>query len=320
VSHRVRVIVPATTSNLGPGFDLFGLALDRYLRLTIRIDGTFMMRTGVDTEWTTTWSGQGSGAPAPVPEGSRNLVVRGIERAWEEAGVQCRGRVIVEASSEIPVARGLGSSAAALIGGLLAGEALADIPLGPERLIAIAASEEGHPDNAAAALLGGLVASAQLQPGARVLCHRARLHEDFLLVAVVPAFTLSTRLAREALPGHLPFRDAVRSQQRTFFLFQALTEGRGDLLRELVEDVLHQPHRAPLIPAFDDLLAVAYRAGAIAAWLSGAGPTLMLLTSSDADQAERSGEAVRARWLQEGIESEVVLLSPDDVGAAVQPD
>ena len=313
MSRKVRVVVPGSTSNLGPGFDLIGLAVDRYLRASVEIDGEFVMAGTGTTRWEIVWEGEGSGDPGRVPGGEENLLVRGILSAWAEAGLTFGGRVAVEARSEIPVSRGLGSSAAAVAAGLLAGAFLADYEIEPRRLIALAAAEEGHPDNAAPSIMGGLTAAA---PGAGegILVRRERLDEDFLLAAVVPEVELSTRMAREALPAHIPHPEAVRNQQRAFFLFEALVGGWGEQLRELTRDHLHQPYRAPLIPGFDDLLALALDQGVQAAWLSGGGPSIMLLSDAGADRLEEVGTALQGRWREEGMASRVFLLGPDDVG------
>lgn len=311
-----RSVVPASTSNLGPGFDLFGLAVDIYLRLRVEVEGTFVMSGMAAPEVTMRWEGEGSGAPDPVPTDEENLAVRGILRAWRESGVSLDGKLRIEAKSEIPVARGLGSSAAAYLAGLLAGDAVASSGIEQDRFLELTAAEEGHPDNAAPCLYGGLVAAAPVVGSEGVRTHRARLYEDYLLGAVVPDLTVSTRIAREALPARIDHAEAVRSQQRAFFLFQALTEGWTEALRELVTDVLHQPYRAPLVPGFDDLVALAYAEGAAAAWLSGSGPTILVLSDGGADAVEGITAALQRRWEADSIGSRTLLLGPDDVGAA----
>jgi homoserine kinase len=317
MNRTVQAVVPGSTSNLGPGFDLFGLALDLYLRLKVEVEGEFVMATAARTEWELTWAGEGSGPPAAVPLDEENLAVRGLKKVWETTGVGVDGRVRVQARSEIPVARGLGSSATAFVAGLLAGEALAEADLGKERLLALAAAEEGHPDNAAPALYGGLVAAAPLPGGDHILTQRGLLFEKYLLGVCIPERTLNTRLAREALPASIPHREAVAGQQRAFFLFQGLTEGCTWALRELVRDVLHQPYRAPLVPAFDDLVERAYECGAHAVWLSGSGPALCWLVEGPLEQVETIGAALVLRWHQEGIAARTQVLAPDNWGGAV---
>jgi homoserine kinase len=314
--RTVQAVVPGSTGNLGPGFDLFGLAVDIYVRLTVTVEGTFVMASTAEPEWVVEWDGEGSGPPAPVPLDRQNLAVCGLESAWSAAGLAFDGRVNVSGSSEIPVARGLGASAASLVAGLLAGDSLADASLDPERLLELATAEEGHSDNAAPSIMGGLIAAAPLE-GRGVLTHRSRLFEDYLLGAVVPEMTLSTRLAREALPGEIAHQDAVKNQQRSFFLFHALVEGRTDELKELVEDSLHQPYRARLIPCFEELMALAWSGGADAVWLSGSGPTLLVLVEGSVDRVEGICRPLEERWAAEGISSRTLVLGPDDLGGAV---
>jgi len=313
--RTVQAVVPGSSGNLGPGYDLFGLALDIYVRLTVTVDGTFVMASTAEPEWVIEWEGEGTEPPALVPLDDSNLAVRGLISAWDAAGLTLDGRVTVSGSSEIPVARGLGASAASLAAGLLAGENLADASLGKERLLALAATIEGHSDNAAPSLMGGLIASAPI--GENVITHRTTLFEDYLMGAVVPDIALSTKLAREALPAEISHLDAVTNQQRSFFLFQALSEGQTDYLRHLVEDFLHQPYRARLVPCFDELLDLAWQGGADAIWLSGAGPTLLVLAEGTVERLEEICLPLQERWSAEGISSRIMIVGPDDLGGAV---
>ena len=316
MKRSVQAVVPGSTSNLGPGFDLFGLAVDLYLRVTVSIEGSFSMAGTADTEWIIDWQGEGSGPPAPVPLDESNLVVRGLTRIWESAGLALDGRVEITGRSDIPVARGLGASGAAIVAGLLAGSNLCEAATGDDELISLATVEEGHPDNVAPSLRGGLIAAAVMDDG-EVFLHRGRLHEDYLIGTVIPELALSTRHAREALPGQVPHTDAVRSQQRAFFLFHALEQGWTGRLERLVHDTLHQPYRARLIPAFDDLFDLARQNGADAVWLSGSGPTIIVLREGGIDLVERACAPLVERWAAEGIESRVVVTGPDDLGGAV---
>jgi homoserine kinase len=313
--RTVQAVVPGSTGNLGPGFDLFGLALDIYVRLTVTVDGSFVMASTADPEWSVEWQGEGTEPPALVPLDDGNLAVRGLISAWDAAGLTVDGRVTVSGSSEIPVSRGLGASAASLVAGLLAGDTLADASLGKERLLAMATAIEGHPDNAAPSLMGGLIASAPV--GENVITHRTRLFEAYLMGAVIPDIALSTKLAREALPAEISHLDAVANQQRSFFLFHALSEGQTDYLPHLVEDLLHQRYRARLIPCFDELLALARKGGADAIWLSGAGPTLLVLAEGSVENLEEICRPIQQRWGEEGISSRTLIVGPDDLGGAV---
>lgn len=316
MTRSVQAVVPGSTSNLGPGFDLFGLAVDLYLRVNVSIEGTFVMAGTKKTSWIVEWEGEGCDPPAQVPLNDQNLVVRALERVWGTIGLSLDGKVVIEGRSEIPVARGLGASGAAIVAGLLAGERLAGASLGTDQLLVLAAGEEGHPDNVAPSLLGGLIAAAPAGESG-ILTHRARLFDDYLIGAVVPEIALSTRMARESLPSHIPHRQAVANQQRSFFLFHALTEGRTAQLRGLVQDDLHQPFRSKLIPAFDELMELARSGGADAVWLSGSGPTLLILLEGSVERVEEICAPLIDRWEVEGISSRTLVLGPDDLGGAV---
>ncbi|MFC1628767.1 homoserine kinase [Gemmatimonadota bacterium] len=316
MKRSIQAVVPGSTSNLGPGFDLFGLAVDLYLRVTVSIEGSFSMVGTAETEWIIDWQGEGSGPPAPVPLDDSNLVIQGLTRVWESAGLALDGTVEITGRSDIPVARGLGASGAAIAAGLLAGSHLCEAEIDEDELINLATAEEGHPDNVAPSLRGGLIAAAVMDDG-EVFLHRGRLHENYLIGAVIPELALSTRLAREALPGQIPHLDAVRSQQRAFFLFHALEQGWTERLERLVRDTLHQPYRAKLIPAFHDLFDLAHQGGADAVWLSGSGPTIIVLCDGTIDMVERVCDPLVERWAAEGIASRAVVVGPDDLGGAV---
>jgi len=316
MKRSVQAVVPGSTSNLGPGFDLFGLAVDLYVRVTVTIEGSFVMTGTGTTAWEVTWEGEGSEAPDRVPTDTGNLVLRALTRVWDSAGVSLDGRALVAGRSDIPTARGLGASGAAIVAGLLAGERLAEADLGRERLLELAVAEEGHPDNVTPSLHGGLTASAPLGPAGIAVC-RERLNEAYLMGAVVPDIALSTRLAREALPAEIAHAEAVANQQRSFFLYRALVEGRTEELTVLTRDVLHQPYRSRLIPACDELLARAAGKGADAVWISGSGPTLMVLVDGAVERVEEICSALVTRWAEEGIGSRMLVLGPDDLGGAV---
>ncbi len=316
MNRSVQAVVPGSTSNLGPGFDLFGLAVDLYVRVRVEIEGAFVMAGTATTAWEVAWEGEGCAPPDRVPTDESNLVVRALTRVWEAAGVSLDGRTVIRGSSEIPTARGLGASGAAIVAGLLAGERLAEASFGTRRLLDLAVAEEGHSDNVTPSFFGGLTASAPLE-GDGVLVHRERLFEDYLLGAVVPEIALSTRLAREALPAAIAHTDAVANQQRSFFLFRALADGDTDRLPALVRDALHQPYRARLIPACEDLLALASAGGAAAAWISGSGPTVMVLAEGAVERIEEICLPLVQRWAADGIASRTLVLGPDDIGGAV---
>jgi homoserine kinase len=261
-------VVAASSANLGPGFDSLGLALSLYDDIVVET-----------TESGLTVDVEGEGA-AQVPVDSSHLVVRAIERGLQAAGVAVPG-MIVRCRNDIPHSRGLGSSAAAVVGGLAAVNGLVtqvgSTALTESELIQLASEFEGHPDNASAAVLGGAVVSWTDGDGApRYAAARLRLHPDIHLFPAIPEERSSTAETRVMLPDSVSHADARFNVSRAALLVVALTE-RPDLLMEATEDVLHQPQRAPAMPASAEYLRILRRCG-VAAVLSGAGPAVIALS------------------------------------------
>ncbi|HEU5298328.1 MAG TPA: homoserine kinase [bacterium] len=297
---RVRVRVPATTANLGPAFDVLGLALGLYNE----IEAEPAERTEVAV------AGEGEGTLAAD---EANLVARAAGRAAQAAGrsgafrIRCRNR--------IPMARGLGSSAAAIVGGLAAADAALELCLGRDALLDLAWKMEGHPDNVAAALLGGAVLVDT--SGGRVVWTRIIPRWEAAVVAAVPDFAVSTEEARAALPDRVPLRDAVANLGRTARLVAAMTTGDTALLAGALADGLHQPYRARLVPGMEDVISAAQEAGAYGAALSGSGPAIVALAPPD--RTDAVGRAMVAAFGRSGHRAEAMTLRVDATGAAATP-
>ena len=275
----VRVRVPATSANLGPGFDSLGLALGLYDEVMVRIADSGLQ---VDVA--------GEGADT-VARDERHLVVRAMRAAFERLGARPPGLELV-CANRIPHARGLGSSAAAICAGIVAARALTvGATLSDEAVFQLATELEGHPDNVAACLRGGFTIAWLDQAGeisdaavdtARVL--RVDPADTVRAVAFVPDRGLSTEVARGLLPKLVPHADAARNAGRAALLTAALTQGRADLLLAATQDSLHQDYRAPAMADSAALIA-ALRAAGHAAVISGAGPTVLVLTTEDQVEA-----------------------------------
>jgi homoserine kinase len=263
-------VVAASSANLGPGFDSLGLALSLYDEIVIETT-----ETGLTVEV----EGEGAGQ---VPLDSSHLVVRAVEQALHATGVTAPG-MIVRCRNDIPHSRGLGSSAAAVVGGLAAVNGLVtqagSTPLTETQLIQLAGEFEGHPDNASAAVLGGAVVSWTEHDGPqpRYAAAPLRLHPDIRLFPALPEERSSTAETRVLLPEQVSHSDARFNLSRAALLVVALTE-RPDLLMEATEDVLHQPQRAAAMPASAEYLRILRRYG-VAAVLSGAGPAVIALST-----------------------------------------
>jgi homoserine kinase len=296
---RVRVRVPATSANLGPGFDALGLALSLYNEVTLEPAPTIEVSV----------EGEGKGRLDPGP---RNVVVRGVRMAHEAAGRPFPGARL-RCVNGIPLSRGLGSSAAAWVAGLVGGNALLGDPLDRHGLLALAARAEGHPDNVTAALLGGLTVSCATGEGIAAVSLPGP--GDVAWVVLVPDIEASTREARAVLPDTVPRADAVFNVQRVSLLLAALATGRADLLATAMHDRLHQPYRRRLFPWMDAVMSAARDAGALGCVLSGAGPSILAAVRP-------SGEAVASameRALRSaGIGGRALALAVDTAGTTVE--
>jgi len=306
--RRVAVEVPATSANLGAGYDTLAVALE----IVDRVEVEAIARQDVGVELSV--DGEGAGE---LPADRSNSFVIALERGLAEArgtlpdGMSWRIRM----TNRIPLSRGLGSSAAATVGGLLAGAALGGLRLTPDRALALATELEGHPDNAAAALLGGFTIAAIGEAGAPSAV-RFDAPRQLRAVLFIPDLRLSTREMRAALPETVPLVDAVANLQRVALGVAGLATGRPDFLRQLTVDRLHEPYRAAVYPQLPDLVAAARAAGALGACLSGAGSTVIAFVDSLRLITRLEG-AFRAASADLDLPGRVELVAPRNTGARI---
>ena len=301
VRRAVRVRAPASSANLGPGFDCAGLCLALYHELTVREYGG----RGFELH------NSGEGADS-LPEDETSLVYRALGTAFGRTDHR-PGRLVVESHSDIPLARGLGSSAAAGLAGLAAGFALAGLEVERPALLDLAMGSEGHADNAAPCLYGGFTVACRHPAGVR--CARLPVPEGLTAVVAIPDFTLATSRSRAVLPRTVDLADAVGNQGRLAQLVAAMATGQLDLLADAMVDCLHQPYRAPLVPGFEAVCRAALAAGALGAALSGSGPTIIALaTGGQTDIAA----AMAAAWAGAGIRARTHVLEVDEAGLQVE--
>ncbi len=307
--RRITVEVPASTANLGAGYDCLALALALLLRVEIEVLG--WSRGEVEL----TVSGEGEGE---LPANRQNRIVRGLVAAIEAARGPLPERVgwRIAVRSEIPLARGLGSSAAATVAGLVAGNVLSGEGLTSADLLRLATEIEGHPDNAAAALLGGFVVVGPAPEGDGLEAIRFDAPRDLRAILFIPERRLATEEMRRILPASIPLADAVANLGRVALGVAGLSVGRTELLRVLTEDRLHEPYRAAVFPELPRLTAAARAAGALGACLSGAGSTVAAFADSVAS-ITRVEAALAAAAADLDLAGRLAVVAPRNVGATV---
>jgi len=301
VGRAVHVKVPATTANLGPGFDTLGLALSLYNELDVealRAPGLEIATSGIGAD--------------DVPTDDSNLVVRSIAHAFAWAGVELPG-LRLTARDAIPHGRGMGSSGAAIVAGIMAAKGLLDgiVEIDASRALALATELEGHPDNVAPALFGSLTIAWMTPDGPQH--KRLMVHRGVSPLVAVPVSTMSTALARSLQPASVPHEDAIFNVSRSALLIAALIQS-PELLLAATEDKLHQSYRAAAMPETDRLIRVLREQG-LAAVVSGAGPSILVLGSDPAQRLRASeliGQHAETPW-------DSMLLAVDFRGATVVP-
>ena len=306
IGQKVVVDVPATTANLGPGFDCLGAALDLNNRFAMRRIEGGGERFELIIEGT-----EGS----HLRGGPENLVYRAAQRVWKAAGLE---PVALEARVRlaVPPARGLGSSATAIVAGLMGANALVGEPLSKEKLLELAIDIEGHPDNVVPSLLGGLCMTAKAA-SQRWRVVRCEWTPSVKAVVAIPSIRLSTSEARRAMPKAIPVGDAVVNLGALTLLLQGLRTGNGGLISDGMHDRLHEPYRWRLIKGGDQVKQAAMDAGAWGCAISGAGPSVLALCEEDKGPAV--SRAMVKAWEAAGVASRAPVLNLQTSGSHWQP-
>ncbi len=309
IKKNVTVIAPATTANLGPGFDAVGLALDLHNRVEIEVTepGTLSIEI----------AGEGSDI---ISTDETNLLYRAAARYWSIMGVDFRKFGLkIRCINGIPVSRGLGSSSAAIVGGVVAADRIIGSPASKEDLVRIAADIEGHPDNVAPSILGGIVISAKngdCRFGKDFIFKRIDPPKDLKAIVAIPDYQLSTEQARVVVPSSFPKEDSIFNIGRTALLVSSLMSGDFEKLKYAMQDRLHQPYRAKLIPGLYEVLDAAVENGAYGAALSGSGPTLIAFAGNDRSVCRKVADAMKMCFKSHKINCETRILSISGMGAA----
>lgn len=270
----MKIRVPASSANLGPGFDCFGIAWKLYNELDFELCGDGLSFSGCDYRYAN----------------ESNWAYVAYKAVLERCGIAPAALHIHFGDCQIPIGRGLGSSSALLVAGVMAANELHGLGLSREELLDVATVLEGHPDNVAPALYGGLSASAMVA-GKPVTVHYP-LSDKLHFTALIPPFELSTHDARRVLPQYIPREDAIFNISRGALLLNALGSGDTELIKVAMDDKIHQPYRIPLIAGYDIARGLAYKCGAAAICISGAGSTLLCVSEKE-DLAEKMVEASR---------------------------
>ena len=301
--NKITLKIPATSANCGPGFDCLGVALNLYNEVTYEITDNDKLELEIE--------GEGAGYMQP---GSYNLAFSSFFRVWNKVA---NGRHIglkLKQLNRIPMSRGLGSSSSAIVGGVLAASILGEANLTKEELLRYANSLEGHPDNVAPAIYGNFTISFFESLGPK--CFVLQPAKPIKFIACVPELKLSTELARKAIPFKINHKDAVVNASRTALLVAALTSGKYEYLPTAMQDKLHQPYRAHLIPGLREAFYGARNKGAYSAIISGAGSTIMAYASPDQD-VEAIGAAMQNALKLKGVESQYYIYDMDTHGARI---
>lgn len=295
----VTVTVPATSANVGAGFDALGLALSMHNVFTFEESDRIHI-TSVDQ--------------THVPGGPNNLVYRSARAVYDQLGVPLKGLRITQ-RNDIPMARGLGSSSACIVAGLLGANALLGCPLTQRQMLTLATAIEGHPDNVAPAMLGGFVTSVYDE--GQVYSVRKSIDEELAFAAFIPNFKLLTEKARAALPKTVDRADAVYNLSRAALATAAFCDGDYELLKVATKDALHQQYRLPLIPGGERIFELAWDLGAYAVYISGAGPTIMAVVHRDNSDFFGRAEELLAET-PETLAFSLRRMLADNTGAVVE--
>lgn len=318
-NSAVTAIIPASTTNLGPGFDVLGVAVSLYNQVSLQETAgiTEVICLGQDSD--------------KLLSDTSNVAYQAADLIFAKVGYQPDG-LRLTLQNGIPAIRGLGGSGTAILGGLLAanamcGQKFGQPPFSLQEILAFATEIEGHPDNVAASLLGGFVVSAtaevqnvntvgEIEAVTTVKTVKITPPDELRLIIAVPDFTLATKVARSVLPESVDLSAAVFNMSRSSLLVAAMATGDLDLLPVSMEDRLHQPYRAKLIPGFEEVSRSALEAGALSIALSGAGPTIVAYTRASAPTQQIADQMALA-FQQNGLACQTQILTVDTEGAKV---
>ncbi|MDY6363918.1 MAG: homoserine kinase [Cyanobacteriota bacterium] len=312
---KISVKVPATTANIGPGFDCLGMALPIYN--TVTIEETVLPGTGVEINVLADSASIDELELEHIPSDENSLVYKAVEALYNSIG-QVPGELKITVKSSIPVAKGLGSSASVIIGALVAANELLGHPADEPALLSIACELEGHPDNITPALVGGLVISSQEEDGS-VLYRKLEWPQEWAVTVCVPDFELSTDIARSVLPKEVALSDAVFNVQRMAMFIQAVHTKDTELMKSALQDKLHQPYRMKLIQGFDKIYeCLRFNENVLGCVISGAGSSILIISLRN--DLEKIKNTVKETWADMNIKANIKTLNVEQNGALIISD
>ncbi|MBQ3819054.1 homoserine kinase [bacterium] len=309
---KISVRVPATSANLGPGFDCVGVALPIYN--TITIEETVLPGTGVQINAFKDENGVDVPITEHVPLDENSIIYKAVELLYNSIG-QTPAELKITVQTQIPVSRGLGSSASVIVGGLLAANELLGKPADEVALLSIATEVEGHPDNITPALTGGLVLTSQEADGS-VIYTKLDWPEDWLITVCIPDYELSTDISRSVLPKEVPMQDAVYNAKHLAMFIQAINNKDADLLRLALHDKLHQPYRMKLVPGLDKITEnLKHEESVLGCVLSGAGPSIIIISLKQ--NLDKIKSIVNETWENMNVKADIMTLPVEKQGAII---
>lgn len=306
---KVSVKVPATTANFGSGFDCLGMALPVYNIITI--EETVLPGSGVEINIISEIDDDEL-AIEHIPRDENNIIYKAVEMLYNSIG-QTPSELKINIRSQIPIAKGMGSSAAIIVGGLMAANELLGKPADEAALLSIATEVEGHPDNVTPAIVGGLVMSS-LEDDGSIVYRRLPWPEEWHITICIPDYELATEIARSVLPKDVPLKDATFNSRRLAMFIEAIHTKDSELMKLALQDKLHQPYRTKLVPGLYDIIEnLKHEENVMGCVLSGTGPAILVI--SQKNNLDKIKSIVSETWANYNVKTDIRTLKMEEQGA-----
>ncbi len=312
---KISVKVPATTANLGPGFDCLGMALPLYNIITI--EETVLPGTGIEINVIDKSETSDELMIDHMPMDENSIIYKAVELLYNSIG-QTPSELKITVQSQIPIARGLGSSASVIVGGLLAANELLGHPADVVALLSIATEVEGHPDNVTPAIVGGLVLTSQEEDGS-IIYRKLNWPEEWNITICIPDYELSTEISRSVLPKEVPLEDAVFNAKRLAMFIEAVNTKDDALMKLALQDKLHQPYRMKLVPGLDRIIEnLKHEEDVLGCVLSGAGPGIVVISKKN--NLDKIKSIIKDTWEDINVKVNITTLPVETKGAQILTD